>query len=200
MRSSQRNRRTESSGATVGADSPRVSIVVAEVEFAAAVNLSRHRSHDRMPHIDDLLVEPVDFAFSVDDDVDRAAAHRIESRPVVANRTEHDAAVVTEREFGMLDERRIVLIAHDQSFGEPERDQQVDRRCGIGGRKAGKTVVVMTPGCSKTKRKSRTFLLLLPKSLLRQHEFDRSGDVFALLDFHLVRRRHIGHRSLATTA
>ena len=107
--------------------------MVAEVELAAAVVLSRHRSNDRMPQVDDLLVEPVDFAFGVDDDVDRAAAHRVECRSVVADRTEHDPAVVAEREFGMLDERRVLLVAYEQSFGESERDQQLDRRCRIGG-------------------------------------------------------------------
>ena len=52
--------------------------MVAEVELPTAVVLCLHGSDDRMAHIDDLLIEAVDFAFGVDDDVDRAAADRVE--------------------------------------------------------------------------------------------------------------------------
>src|SRR5690625_7396923 len=57
---------------------------------------------------------------------------------------------------------------------------------------AGKTVVVMTQGCSKSVRKSRNFST---RSVLQQ-DLDCLGDVLALLHLHLLRRRHIAQGPL----
>src|SRR5699024_9651979 len=57
---------------------------------------------------------------------------------------------------------------------------------------AGKTVVVMTQGCSKSVRKSRNFSTC---SVLQQ-DLDGLGDVLALLHLHLLRRRHIAQGPL----
>src|SRR5699024_7926177 len=57
---------------------------------------------------------------------------------------------------------------------------------------AGKTGVVKTQGCSKFVLKSR---ILSPRSVLQQ-VLNRRGDVLALFDLQLLRRRHIAQGPL----
>lgn len=85
--------------------------------------------HEGRPGVQGALQRGVDLLVGVNDEVAHARAGR-EAFVVITGGAEHDAAVLTPPQFGVQNDARVGLVAHDEPFSESESGKE--RKGGVG--------------------------------------------------------------------
>jgi len=123
-----------SSFARVGVDIPEVALGVAHGGAAATVRRMVRLLRERGAVVEGGGEHAVDLRVARHDEIAGAATGpRCESeRVVVADRPEHQPAMVAPAELRVYDGRRVVRVADHDHLGEADRGEEVDRTIDIG--------------------------------------------------------------------